>query len=326
MQLMHYIKKRKCSLGMLFIGVVASNFAHAEMSVSNKLLLTGGVSQVEGSAGGGLTPWAVIGGYGTNDEIGANVHYTYAKTGDYQLDSYGVTVGFYDRFELSIAEQKFDVGNLRNKVSAGLGADVIGRDTLDQTIIGAKVRVLGEAVLDADTWIPQVAVGMQYKRNHDEKFIKSAVIGAKSAEGVDFYVAATKLFLDQSFLLNSTLRLTKANQFGLLGFGGSRDDNYKPQLELSAAYLINKKLAVGAEYRMKPNNLRSPANAALFGGQNVVDLKEEDAFDIFVAYAPTKNVALTLAYVNLGNIATVKPVGANYGTQDGVYLSAQFGF
>ncbi len=323
---MQFSLSKKIVLGVLISSGWLSTAVMAEVTTSNKLLLTGGVSQVEGAAGGGLTPWAVIGGYGTNDEIGANVHYTYAKTGDYKLDSYGITVGFYDRFELSVAEQKFDIGNLRNKVASGLGADVIGRDTLDQTIIGAKLRVFGEAVLDADTWMPQVAIGAQYKRNHDEKFIKSAVIGAKSAEGVDFYVSATKLFLDQSFLANATLRLTKANQFGLLGFGGAKDDNYTPQLELSGAYLINKKLAIGAEYRMKPNNLRSPANAALFGGQNVVDLKEEDAFDIFVAYAPTKNVALTLAYVNLGNIATVAPVGANYGDQEGVYLSAQFGF
>jgi len=34
---------------------------------SGKLLLTGGVSQIEGAAGGGLTPWAVIGGYGTGE-------------------------------------------------------------------------------------------------------------------------------------------------------------------------------------------------------------------------------------------------------------------
>jgi hypothetical protein len=303
-----------------------SNNAFADISVSNKLLLTGGVSQVEGAAGGGLTPWAVIGGYGTNNEIGANVHYTYAKTGDYKLDSYGVTVGFYDRFELSIAEQKFDVSKLRDKVSTGLGADVIGRDNITQTIIGAKLRVLGEAVLDADTWLPQVAVGVQYKKNHDGDFIKSAVIGAKDDHGVDFYISATKLLLDKSVLLNSTLRFTKANQFGLLGFGGSQHDNYQPELELSAAYLISKNIAIVPEYRMKPDNLRSPANDALFGGANVVELKEHDAFDIFVAYAPTKNVSLTAAYVNLGNIATVKAVGADYGRQDGVYLSAQFGF
>ena len=307
----------------LLVGIQSP--AQAE-SLSNKLLLTGGVSQVEGAAGGGLTPWAVIGGYGTNNEIGANMHYTYAPTDDFKLQTYGVTVGFYDRFEFSVAEQKFDIGNLRNKVSKGLGADVIGRDELSQTIVGAKLRILGEAVLDADTWMPQVAVGVQYKKNHDGDFIKSAVIGAKRDSGVDFYIAATKLLLDQNLLLNATLRATKANQLGLLGFGGSRNDNYRPELELSAAYLLDKKLAVGAEYRMKPDNLKSPANAALFGGANVVDLKEDDAFDLFVAYAPTKNVSLTAAYVYLGNIATVAPVGADYGKQSAIYLSAQVGF
>lgn len=30
------------------------------VSTGGKLLLTGGVAQIEGAAGGGLTPWAVI--------------------------------------------------------------------------------------------------------------------------------------------------------------------------------------------------------------------------------------------------------------------------
>jgi hypothetical protein len=323
------IKSERASLGFCLLTITSlllsqNSYAEGISSYSNKLLLTGGVSQVEGAAGGGLTPWAVIGGYGTNNEIGGNIHYTYAKTGDYNLDSYGVTLGFYNRLELSIAEQKFDVSNLRNKVDAALPG-AIGRNEISQTIIGAKVRVLGEAVLDADTWMPQVALGVQYKKNHDGEFVKSAVVGAKSDHGVDVYIAATKLLLDKSLLLNSTLRLTKANQFGLLGFGGSKKDHYQPELELSAAYLLSKKVAIGAEYRMKPDNLRSPANDALFGGANVVELKEHDAFDLFIAYAPTKNVSLTAAYVNLGNIATVDAVGADFGRQDGVYLSVQLG-
>lgn len=32
-----------------------------------RLLLTGGVSTIEGAGGGGLVPWALIGGYGTRD-------------------------------------------------------------------------------------------------------------------------------------------------------------------------------------------------------------------------------------------------------------------
>ena len=312
------------------IAVLLSPTAWAdELEFGNKLLLTGGVSQVEGAAGGGLTPWAVIGGYGTNNEVGGNVHYTYVKTGDYKLDTYGFTVGLFDRVEFSVAEQSFGLGKLRNKITAGLGADLIGRDHLKQTIVGVKVRVAGEAVLDADTWMPQIAVGLQYKDNDEGDFIKgknSPVIGAKSDHGTDVYVAATKLLLDKNLLLNGTLRFTKANQFGLLGFGGENNNSYEPMLEVSAAYLLRKDLAIGAEYRMKPDNLRSPANNLLFGGANVVDLKEDDAFDVFIAYAPTKNIAITAAYVNLGNIATVKAVGADYGNQEGVYLSAQIGF
>lgn len=298
---------------------LGANLALADSSYGNKLLLTSGVSQIEGAAGGGLTPWAIIGGYGTNNEIGGNVHYTYAKTNDFKLDSYGLTVGLYDRVELSVAEQSFDVSNLRGKVSSGLGADAIGRDKIKQTIVGVKVRVFGEAVLDADNWLPQVAVGMQYKKNQDGDFVTGGVIGAKKDSGTDFYVAATKLLLDKNILLNSTVRLTKANQFGLLGFGSETDNNYKPQLELSAAYLISKKVAIGAEYRMKPNNLKNTVGGA-------VDLREDDAFDLFIAYAPTKNISLTAAYVNLGNIATVEAVGAGYGKQDAIYLSAQVGF
>lgn len=300
--------------------------AMAQQNMSNKLLLTGGVSQVEGAAGGGLTPWAVIGGYGTNNEIGANVHYTRVKTGDFRLDSVGVAVGLYDRVEFSLVEQQFDVRDLRTKVIAANLGDAIGRDKITQTIAGVKVRVAGEAVLDQDTWMPQIAVGAQYKKNNDGDFVTGPVVGAKKDSGVDLYASATKLFLDKRILANSTVRLTKANQFGLLGFGSQTEDSYKPQLELSGAYLINRKVAVGAEYRTKPNQLNSPLNGALFGGANVVDLREDDAFDVFVAYAPTKNVSLTAAYVHLGNIVNVPAINAGYGKQSGLYLSAQLGF
>ena len=309
--------------------LVTGLYANAVLadSLSNKLLLTGGVSQVEGSAGGGLTPWAIIGGYGTNNEIGANVHYTYLESQNFGLNSYGAMIGLYDRVEFSIARQEFDVSDLRTKVSNGLSVDAIGRDEISQTIIGAKVRIFGEAVLDQDTWLPQVSVGVQYKKNHDgDLVVDGPVVGAEDDSGVDFYVSATKILLDKNLLLNGTLRLTKANQFGILGFGGAKDDSYQPQIELSAAYLINRKLAVGAEYRMKPNNLISPANDALFNGANVIDLTEDDSYDVFVAYAPTKNISLTLAYVSLGNIVNVPAINAGYGDQEAFYVSAQVGF
>ena len=281
----------------LFVALTTACMPALADDSSGKLLLTGGVSQLEGAAGGGLTPWAVIGGYGTGDEIGANAFYTRVNVGDYHLDDAGVLIGFYDRVELSYAQQRFDTEQVG--AALGLGAGF----TFKQDIIGVKVRLAGDAVLDSDSLMPQIAVGVQYKKNDQGAVLD--FIGAEDDSGTDYYVSATKLFLAQGLLLNGTLRLTKANQIGILGFGGDKNDDYKPQFEVSAAWLLSRKLAVGAEYRMKPDNLGIA--------------REDDWFDVFVAYAPSKNVSVTVAYADLGNIV-IKD------NQRGLYASVQVGF
>lgn len=264
-------------------------------SGSGRLLLTGGVSQVEGAAGGGLTPWAFIAGYGTNRQIGGTAYVTYVKTDDYNLKSYGGAIGMFDRVEVSLSRQEFDLEKVGGALGLGNGF------TISQTTVGVKVKLIGNGVLDQDKWLPQVSVGLQYKDNNRDGLVQA--LGATSGNGVDFYLTATKLFLGQNLLLNGTVRLTKANQFGILGFG-SATAGYKPQFEGSVAYLVTRKLAIGAEVRTKPNNLA------------VAD--EGVAFDAFVAFAPSKNISVTAAYVNLGNIVV--------GKQDGFYLSLQFAF
>jgi hypothetical protein len=78
----------------------------------DRLLATGGVTQIEGSAGGGLTPWALISGYGTDTQIGASVFYTELRTnGGFNLSSGGVSVGLYNRVEVSLSQQKFGLSN-----------------------------------------------------------------------------------------------------------------------------------------------------------------------------------------------------------------------
>ena len=151
--------------------------------------------------------------------------------------------------------------------------------------------------------MPQVAVGTELKTTGNQAVLHA--IGAKSNSGADFYVAATKLFLAQSLLVDATVRLTKANQFGLLGFGGDRDAGYSFEFEGSAAYLVTRSLALGVEVRTKPDNLRFA--------------KEGTAIDAFAAYFLTKNVSATLAYVGLGDVARQR-------SQNGVYVSLQAGF
>lgn len=306
---MHECKKKKIAwltglaLGACLMSSVAlaadgdGASGSSSAAFSNKLLLTGGVSQVEGSAGGGLTPWAVIGGYGTSDEIGANAFYTHLNLPDYHLDDAGAMVGLYNRVEISFAQERFNT----EQVGAALG---LGNGfTFRQNVFGVKVRLFGDVVLDQDTWLPQVSVGVQHKRN-DQAAVLS-FIGAKSDEGNDYYITATKLFLSQSLLVDATLRYTKANQIGILGFGGDRNNSYEPEFEGSVAYLLSRNWAIGAEYRQKPNNLGIA--------------KEDDWYDAFVAWAPTKHVSLTLAYADLGNIV-IKD------NQRGLYASVQVGF
>ncbi len=290
---------------LLLIAALLGAPAFAESG--GKLLLTGGVSSIDGAAGGGLTPWAVTGSYATAGEFGATAFVTRATTDNYGLLTYGAAVGIQDRVEISLAKQDFNTeSNL-----APLGLDGLH---LKQDILGVKVRLAGDAVLDSDTLMPQIALGLEHKKTHAGNLGPTLFgpLGARDS-GTDFYVSATKLFLADGVLVNLTLRATKANQNGLLGFGGAQGKGMRLQPELSIAKLLAKNIAVGVEFRAKPDNLN---NSVLGAGA----LKEDDWKDVFVAWAPTKHFSLTAAWVDLGRIApAVQPK-----RQTGSYLSAQF--
>ena len=274
---------------------------------SGKLLLTGGVSTIDGAAGGGLTPWAVTASYATEGQFGGTAHASRVSTQDYAMTTYGAAVGIADRFELSIARQDFDTG------ATGIALGLPGLH-LKQDIIAIKWRVAGDAVVDSDRWMPQFAIGAEIKSTDAAGLAPTlGALGART-HGTDIYLSATKLFLAQGILVNGTLRATKANQNGLLGFGGTAHDRYSLQPEVSLAWLLRKDLAVGVEYRAKPDNL----NPSILGA----GLKEDDWSDLFVAWAPNKRVSLTLAYVDLGRIVPAVIAGR----QTGAYLSAQFAF
>lgn len=262
-----------------------------------KLLLTGGVSNVEGAGGGGLATWALTTGYGARDGMGGDAHATMVSLPDFRLTTYGAAVGLFDRLELSYTRQQFDTQAAGAALGLGKGF------TFDQDVYGAKLVLAGDAVYDQDSLAPQIAIGAQY--HHNDKDAVVHAVGAAGDDGTDYYIAATKLFLAQSLLVDATVRFTDANQFGILGFGSAGHTDLKPQFEGSAAWLANPHLAFGVEYRTKPDNLAFA--------------KEDHAMDVFAAYALNKHLSLTAAYVDLGDIATLK-------NQRGAYLSLQAGF
>lgn len=258
-----------------------------------RLLATGGVNEVEGSAGGGLVPWAVLAGYGTRDQVGATAFRTRLDLPDYRLDAWGVAFTWHNRVELSAARDRFDLGTLGRAIGLPGAA-------LRQDVLGAKLRLAGDLVYGP--W-PQLTLGVQHKRLLD--FTIPRLVGARRDRGTDVYLAASQVLLGAAagynLLWNLTLRSTAANQFGLLGFGGDRGGR-RLVGEGSLAVLLDPHLAVGTEYRQKPDHLSLS--------------RESHASDLFVAWFPDKHVSLTVAYVSLGPVAGLRD-------QRGWYLSMQ---
>ena len=277
-----YIRALLCLLCPLGIGAVAP-----AMAEGSRVIATGGASMIEGSAGGGIVPWAVINGYGSSEEWSATAMATGVYVDDFTLKVMGASVSYDNRFELSVARQTFDL-------------DTLGGE-LGQDILGVKYKLAGELLYTA---MPQITLGAQYKKVDD--FTLPQAVGAHSDWGIDVYLAASKVFFDvvagRNILINGTLRATKANQTGLLGFGTESNNDYHLMLEASAAILLTDNLALGIEYRQKPSELGFA--------------REDDWQDIFLAWFINKHLSVVTAYADLGSIA-------GFDNQQGWYLSLE---
>lgn len=268
-----------------------------ELPAGSRLLATGGATQLEGQSGGGIVPWAVLAGYGADGEVGASAFYTRVEVADYALDATGIALSFDNRIELSLARQDFHLGTL---------GKAIGRpgDSLRQDVVGLKARLFGDLVLGE---LPQVVAGMTYKRHLD--FNLPQAVGARHGRDAEFYLGAAKLWLNaiagRNVFANLNVRHSRANQLGLLGFGGDREDDRVWLVEAAAGVFLHRRLAIGAEYRQQPDNLAFSAS--------------DDWFDAFVALFPARNLALVAAYADLGTVATLDD-------QRGWYLSLQVSF
>ncbi|MCU7986373.1 DUF3034 family protein [Shewanella sp. SW24] len=275
----NYVKALFCLF--LLLGTVPT-FAEG-----SRVVATGGGTMIEGSAGGGIVPWAVINGYGSSGEWSATAMATGVYVDDFTLKVIGASLSFDNRFELSVARQTFDL-------------DTMGGE-LGQDIFGVKYKLTGELLYTA---MPQITLGAQYKRVDD--FAIPQAVGARDDWGLDLYVAASKVFFDavagRNVLLNGTVRATKANQTGLLGFGTQANHDYQFVLEASAAVLLTDNVALGIEYRQKPDELAFA--------------REDDWQDVFLAWFINKHLSVVTAYANLGSIA-------GFEEQRGWYLSME---
>lgn len=274
--------------------IVSLTCTQAVADNGSRFIATGAVTTIEGGAGGGIVPMAVLAGYSDQEQQGGSASVSRVKTDDYSLQSVSAAWNWRNRLEFSIARQTLDLSFLDDALS-------LGQDRFQQTIYSAKFRITGDVIYGQ---LPQLSLGLLHRRQHD--FDIPAFIGARNDTDNEAYLAATKVFLGalagHNVLINGVVRATRANQAGLLGTGGDRDNRHQLVAEASGGVFINHHLLVGAEYREMPDNLA-------FAPQ-------DDWKDVFLAWFPNRQWSVTVAAVDLGDIVTLQD-------QRGWYLSVE---
>lgn len=278
------------------VSVILLILASSIVNAGSRQLGTGAVMQVEGSSGSGIVPWATIAGYGESDETDFTLAYTFLDTSDYEFEAQGIAMGWHNRVELSLAKQSLDL------LTLGPAIGLPGA-TLRQDVIGMKVRLAGNLVY---TKMPQIAFGLQYKKN--QSFLIPSLVGAVDDSSLDYYLSASKLFLAQPFGFNGfatiTIRSTEANEMGLLGFSGDLGSRHI-NVETSIGMFLNSSWAVGFDFREKNSNLGFAS--------------ESHWRDVFLAWIPNRHISVVAAYADLGDVATLT-------NQKGYYISVNGSF
>jgi len=272
-------------LGVLMIFAHAS--AHAQGS---RLWATGGITNINGAGGGGLTTWSVLNGYASDTETTGTASIARTGVDDFTVDTASAGFNWANRIAVTVSQSRLDVQPLDTHIT--------------QQTAGLKLRLAGDVLYDR---LGQYSAGIQYTHNSD--FDIPALLGAADNHGVDFYLAATKVFLagiaNRNILVSGAARATKANQLGLLGFGSAADNTYHIVGEFSAGIFMTRRWLVGAEYRQKPNN--------------IAGVDEDDWTSVYLVYVPSRHLSIAAAYVDLGSIA-------GFDDQTGYFLTLQTGF
>lgn len=231
-------------------------------AADGRLLATPGLLSIDGTAGGGLVPWATLAGYGEAGQFGGSVGCQTVRVDDFSVDGCALAAAYGNRIELSLSTQKLRLD---------------GGPSSSQRIVGAKVRLAGDLVYGA---MPQLSLGVQSRRQSGD-FVQAG----GPTRAVDVVLSATKAWIDGPFhrvwLANLSLRSTR---FPLAGFIVAPGDR-SLTAEASLAAFITPTLALGAEWRQL--------------GEGPTGDRSRAWRDVFIGWFPNKRVQVTAAWVAL---------------------------
>lgn len=250
---------------------------------------SGGVQSIDGSAGSGLVPWAVIAGHGEEREWDLVAGVALARFNDVDLRAGSLAVAYGTRLELSAA-----------RLSLGLDSVAASRfgfpQRIDVDVLGAKMRLAGDLIYGP---AGQLALGVQWRRSRDSELPRALASGR---HGSDAYLSWSRLWIDglagRQTVANLTVRSTSAHQLGLLGFSAQRS----LLLEGSAGIYVHPNWLLGVEHRSKPDR--------------IAFVTEDHWRGVYLAWMPSRHWHAALAGVDLGRIGEL-------GRQRGIYFSVQ---
>jgi hypothetical protein len=200
-----------------------------------------------------------------------------------------------DRLELGYAWSYLDLGDLRSDIDDAAGVR-IGDNHVKMHNVNARLALLKEGQFDFG-WLPAVTFGTHFKINENIDDIDDDLFGALDASGIesdygfDFTLYASKMItsLPRPILLNVGVRNSDAAHLGYLGFTRKRTF----LAEGNVVLFVTDRFALGAEYRMKPNEY-----------DRIGDLvqPEDDWWTIVFAYVFNSHLTVSGGYGHFGRV------------------------
>ena len=257
---------------------------------------------VEGYGGAMITPMAYLVNPGPKGTVVGlpSAAFTFTRLGTKDLQTVSVTQTFFRRIELGYAFTRFGIGTLDDDIKKALSIDILRHEIYMHNF---NVRVLLSEENSFNLPLPAITAGFHFKYNDSIRKIDRRLggalqgIGLDKSNGVDYTLTATKMFAKLAFgrpvILTGGLRLSKAAQIGLLGFG----DECALTFEGSVACLATDWLLLAYEIRQKENP---------YDKIDGIIGDEDNWHAISATFIVNEHLTLLAAWLYAGNVANAR--------------------
>ncbi|MBN1435698.1 MAG: DUF3034 family protein [Sedimentisphaerales bacterium] len=217
--------------------------------------------------------------------------------GEKDFQSYVVTQNILGRIEIGYAMERMGLGDWSDDVFQLTGARPQNYVVMHN--LNTRLMAVQEGDFDCP-WMPAITFGAHFKWNDGLDEINRTcggvcdMLGADRDFGIDLTVVASKTITDllpMPIIVSAGIRNSDAIHTGLAGFAGERATTF----EGSIVAFLTENLAIAAEYRHKPHLMDQLAGTDLVR-------KENDWYDLCLAYIVNENLTISGGYANFGNV------------------------